>query len=470
MGWVRSLSQVEMYYLQSVETGADRMALTLVLKTSKQLQKEIVSDTYQKLCRAAPNLCLSVDERDGKRWFRRTSSDSSKNLIFLDEPTVESALKHHSAMLKQEYKKSGGPLWHLKVIQVCQHSIDPQTLGKTFMSVLVFGFHHVITDETTNLIIAGHFLTLLKEAMNNQKKSEAIVFRFTSCRQSSLLLRWEEMKVMLSTRVGERQMEMNKQMLASCPKLLELSPANQTERSTQVLTRRLDKTLSYKFARRCKRESISVHSGCCALLNLAHAVLMAKADIKQDGPEGFCMTTLHAVDMRRYMFGSRNKLGAYVNVFPLEQWVDPQVSVSGEFWNLAVQFHKKYRERISDKAAFLSASSYYVLQGKGNSASNASQPSLYFVASNLGKVDKYFCSSVLSKDLSKSSTCDVHLVDLIQSTSRSGGTCMAHISCHVFRGKLTFCVDFDTEWLTEETVQNLLNIVEELATHLAGYL
>ncbi|XP_076049164.1 uncharacterized protein LOC143029880 isoform X2 [Oratosquilla oratoria] len=474
MRWVRPLGEMEKYFLQSVETGGDRVAFTLSLKTSEHLPDDVVRNAYLELVRAAPNLQVCVEERRHKPWFRQKNPESINNLTFLEEPTIELATAHHKKMLNQIYER-GGPLWYLRVIRVCQDSMNPQTLGRCYLTVLVFGFHHAITDGTSNFMMAGHFVSLLEEAMKNQtKQSSESVFRFSTSRQIDFLLGWGCMKMNMSQCSRRRETEKTRQLFQSEPKLLELSPSGHIEKTTHVMRRHLDESLSEKFMRRCKRENISIHSGFSALLNLAHAVFMTEAHLEKDNPKGFIINSLHTINMRQYLCGNNSKtVGALVNLLPLEQCVDPQISINGEFWNHAIELHKQSLKGILNGTSTRMTSSYLMLHKENpENRSVEGHPTVYFITNGVGIVDKYFPSSVLGKDMSQdsmTSTTNFHLIDLMQSTSQSSHLCMALINFYIFQGQFTYCIDYNTEWLTDKTVEHLLNVIEQLFIQLVGY-
>ncbi|XP_076048274.1 uncharacterized protein LOC143029501 [Oratosquilla oratoria] len=454
--WERPLVDVEKHYLQAAQTGTYLIAFTLQLTTMRQLSEAEVKDAVLQLYRLAPSLQVCIDDRGGCPWFRKMKYDELTNLTFHQELTLELAMKHHEDMLKQTYNMRG-PLWYIEVISLQQPMPGYE---KNFGYVFVFGFHHSITDGTSNFTLVGHLLSLLGKNISCEVQGfPEPVFDFSPSKQTLLFMAWELLKLLANPWAKARALQEITLIAQSKLELLELSPVDPKEKTNRLIVRHFDETLTARFLSRCKQEGITVHTGFCTLINLAFVAVMAKAGLEKGKPEGFSVNSVHAINLRRYWRGGTSKgaLGPHVSVYPLEQRLSSSSLAQEGFWNLATQLHKESQKNIETKDTFRQAVAFFIFEKETSLKIGVDTPPvLPYATSNMGNVDKYFPPFTLDPK-----SC-LHLVDVVQSASANSCPFLTGITLHTFRRRLSFTVYYHTEFVTDKIANDLVDVIEDL--------
>ncbi|XP_076049166.1 uncharacterized protein LOC143029881 [Oratosquilla oratoria] len=458
--WVRPLSSYEEFYVRSVARGADVVAFTLSITATQKLSEATVTDIFLQLFQIVPSLQVCIQKHGERLWFRQQNSENLNNLTFHEEPTLELAMQHHEKMLHQKFSTED-PLWRLRVVHVLQQSPDAQTERKGFRTVLVFGFHHAITDGTSNFKIAGLFLSLIENAIQSKLHETQIPqFSFHRSIQTELYVGWEVAKMLVNPWAKQRMIQEIKSSLDFAPKLLDLKPSGQIDQRTSVVVRHLDEAGSSAFARRCKQENVTVHSAFSALLNLAYAAVIDEAGLLKDSAEDFIINSLHVINMRRYWWGDvSSSLGAHVSAYPLEQTLDASSFSQERLWSLASELHKKSHENIANRGPCRMAAGYFMLLNEGYSRLECEKsPVYYYVTSNMGCVDKFFPSTVTKES---PGSC-LQLDEILQSSSMKSAPYMALFNFHTFRGRFMYMITYSSEWMSDKLAHDLLESVEKL--------
>ncbi|XP_076049059.1 uncharacterized protein LOC143029846 [Oratosquilla oratoria] len=463
--WLRRLGDLEEYFLAE---GSSQIAVSLTLRSLRKFEEEEFRKAHL-LLSSVPTLHVCIDDHKGKPWYRKRSADDQNNLSFLEEPSADTIMKHHTDMLHHKYTANTGPMWCLKIIHISKEDHDQRNAltEELHTYALVFGFHHSITDGNSNFLIIGHFVAMLERMIKGETQiSTEQNFQFTPPTQTELLTNWEYVKLQLLPWNKRREVNFLKDVLINArPKLLELSPSTHDEKMTRVVRRNFDESLSKEFFHRCKRESITIHSGFSAVIDLAMAVVMKKAGLVADDNNNntFTITCSHTINLRRYWWGDTSAaLGTHISGIVSEQKVDPNTLENGDFWSLALDLHKRLQKDIRGRGPCRLLASYGVmLKEDPDIESHSDPPSLCYTNSNMGLVDKYFPASSVAAQ-SEDSTCHLEVVDIVQSSSLHNCRLLMLINFLTLRGRLLYSIDYNTEWVTDQTAVELADVIKEL--------
>jgi len=208
----------------------------------------------------------------------------NENIDFqlLDASDVQS---EHIKMAIHHYNSSTGPMWCTRLIPAPNQALCPmEEIGQDFPHQynLIFGFHHSITDGTSNMKIIGLFIQLLNSVINGDVINDEIQLGYHDDGSQTIRLQNEKKKELdENPEYTEKKMKEFKSKI-KFPFFIQAYPPEEGVKPCTLNTNYdLDKDSTARFIKRCKAEGVSVHSGFCAMANAAIVELTKEKESKR---------------------------------------------------------------------------------------------------------------------------------------------------------------------------------------------
>ncbi|CAL4239001.1 unnamed protein product, partial [Meganyctiphanes norvegica] len=302
--------------------------------------------------------------------------------------------------------------------------------------ILLLGFHHAMTDGTSNLKIIRFFLQILNSVIKGEYINDQIQLAEHADGSQTIALK-EEKKKELNKNPHSKEMKKSKfRDLNRVPFLLQaFPPPIGVTPCTLNMTRDLDQYTSSKFFAKCKAEGVTVHAGFCAIINAAIVDILNEKGFQQ---EVYDIHFAHAVNSRRYWKGDTSRaLGCHMEGF-FQQIIPTPRTIINDLWGYARKLYQDLTTKLNNGAPL--EDEIIIEEVTTEDSSIEVDSFISYVTSNMGKID-----SIIPCDLEH-----VHMTRLERTTSIHGFGSTAQIALQTFRGRILFGLDYCPNKLNTE--------------------
>lgn len=404
-----------------------------------------------------PNLRLYLDYRDGQYWWR----EMTREVVDVEEMTSDDVEGAVQRLVRRRYRMFDGPLWFTRFVTVGggdDYERDSNHNVK-YKYVCIFGFHHNVSDGSTNMKFCQVFLSVLNDLAAG---------RTVDLRQEGVFP--APLQDRLGEEAGSRLFYLGIFLRRLYTIVLTFGipvwnfitvyrmPRNR-EAATHLLQLELNEVTTSRLLRRCKMEGVTLNSAFTAAANLAlYSMVMAKNP--NLGQANMC--SQQVINMRRYWPEELrpNTLGCHISLldlsFPTEE------EDLDAFWEYARRVHKllnyhltetKRALKLQQMSRSLSLIIFFnaVLAKLGLPSGNDN----HYTLTNMGNLSKTFSGS----------GDEVEATRLLRTVSCHFMPTLCQHTLQTFRGRLSYSLDYYTQKLTRETAYQYARCILQLLTN-----
>lgn len=283
-----------------------------------------------------PHLRLCVGEHKGAPWWREMESER------LDVEEIESddnVLEVFESLLKRKYDAQKGPLWFVRFLT----RVNKNDLGRDsnfnlkHKYVCIFGFHHNMSDGSTNMSFSNNFVSVLNRIVQKKEVDMREEGYFAYPIHNDLAYSTTSYYYLiynLSLRVYRSLIDYS-QRVRNFVSLYPM-PTDQ-DGCTQVLPNELDRVTTERLLKRCKMEGVTLNTAFTAAANIGMLRMMLQRDASLQDTS---FDSQQAVNMRRYWPKDKQKNAYGCHIFMFDLQVPTQESDIKNFWEYARNVHK----------------------------------------------------------------------------------------------------------------------------------
>ncbi|KAK8398982.1 hypothetical protein O3P69_004234 [Scylla paramamosain] len=454
--WLRPLGYAERFMTLSHDYGCMTTVYCLWLESRVPLDFDTVKLATVLMYRKMPNLRLYLDYRDGDYWWR----EMTREVVDVEEISTDDVETTVQRLVRRRYRMFEGPLWFTRFATVgggddlerdSNHNVK-------YKYVSIFGFHHNVSDGSTNMRFCQVFLNVLNDLAAG---------RTVDLRQEGIF------PAPLQDRLGEQAgsrlfyLGIFLRRLYTIVLTFGLPVWNfitvyrmprQLEAATHLLQLELDEFTTRKLLLRCKMEGVTLNSTFTAAANLALYV-MVTAKNPHIGQTNMC--SQQVVNMRRYWPEELrpNTLGCHISLLDLS--FPTQLEDLDAFWEYARRVHSllhyhltetKRALKLQQMSRSLSLIIFFnaVLAKLGLPSGNDN----HYTVTNMGNLSKTFSGS----------GSEVEVTRLLRTVSCHFMPTLCQHTLQTFRGRLCYSLDYYTQKLTRETAHQYARGIMHLLT------
>ncbi|XP_047474255.1 uncharacterized protein LOC125028799 [Penaeus chinensis] len=341
-GWVRPLGYAEKFMTAAHGYGCMTTVYSLWLDSRTPLSLDIIKYASTIMYRKMPNLRMELAERDGRLWWKEMTREIV-NVEELDTQDVEAAVE---TLLKRRYNVKEGPLWFTRFIKLTpqEQGVRDDNHNLKYKYACLFGFHHNVSDGTTNMKFCKVFLKVLNDLVQGKE--------IDMCQEGTFA---PPLQDRLADRIGAYFLfvYMFLRRLYTCILTFGIPVRNFTSRfpmpsrneaATRMIHHELDEDTTRKLLRRCKMEGVTLNSAFTAAANLTMYKMMT-----QDGRlKTTDLWSSQAVNMRRYWPKEQqsNSFGCHISLLDVSFPTGPGDEKA--FWKYARQVHARLKYHLTE--------------------------------------------------------------------------------------------------------------------------
>ncbi|XP_066949560.1 LOW QUALITY PROTEIN: uncharacterized protein [Macrobrachium rosenbergii] len=443
--WVRPLGYAERFMSKAHEYGCMSTIYAVWLNSKRPVPFTYIKQAASIMYRKMPHLRLALGHHRGDRWWREMETEK----VDVEELITSSINATVEDLLKRRYRMEEGPLWFTRFI-----TLDPEE-GKDPASsssqqakhryVCVFGFHHNVTDGTTNMKFCRVFLEVLNcmlEGRDVDMKQEGYFAEPLHDRLAdSVSSRWH--MFLIFVRRFYKGMLCYGAFVRNFTRHYRMT--RRRSAATHVLHHELDETTTEKLLRRCREERVTLNSAFITAANLAlYNMIVAKDPSIKSSP----VNSLQAINMRRYWPKDKqpDTFGCHISM------LDVSFVVKREhfqcFWDCARLVHATILHQLNKARHPLIVqpmSERLKLVIVANSFLNhfrlPSTNDNHYCVTNMGDLSAVFPGTGPVVEASK----------VMRSVSCHFMSTLCQHTIHTFRGKLSYSLDYYTQKMSKET-------------------
>ncbi|XP_068206714.1 uncharacterized protein [Palaemon carinicauda] len=363
-------------------------------------------------------------------------------------------------LLKRRYRMDKGPLWFVRFITVT-HDVgkDPSSNSEDtkYKYVSIFGFHHNVTDGTTNMKFCRIFLNVLNCMMEGKDIdmqqegyfAEPLHDRLADAVSNTwdlfhIIIR-RFYKGILAYGAFVRNFTRHYRMPICC------------SAATNVLHNELDEKTTERLLLRCKKESVTLNSAFITASNLA---IYKMITAKDPSVKSTSVNYLQAINMRRYWPKEKqpDTFGCHISLLDVNFVVKPE-HFDG-FWDCARLIHATILHQLNETRHPLIVQPIserlrllILANGLLNRLKLPSTNDNHYCVTNMGDLSTVFPGTGPVVEASK----------IMRSVSCHFMPSLCQHTIHTFRGKLSYSLDYYTQKMIKETattyVQEILNVL-----------
>lgn len=396
-----------------------------------------------------------LGRQDGELWWRELES----LLVDVEELPADDVVHTLESLLQRRFVMEEGPLWFVRFMTVTPdgESTRDKNHNLNYKYVCFFGFHHNVSDGTSNMKFCKVFLQVLNDLL--QGKDVDMCEEGIPCAPEHDIIadmyssRWSLFCIFLH--------RFYKGILSYGAYIKNFTrfypmPAH-TSAATRVLHYQLDENTSTKLYLRCKMENVTLNSAFTAAANLALLQMMAA---KQGTLATTNIHSVHAVNMRRYWQKQQKKdsLGCHISM--LDVSFSTEQKHMDEFWEYSRSVHSKLTHHLSTTCRALQVQpiserlkivigSNYWLDRLGLASTNDN----HYCVTNMGNLSFSFPGTGAEVEVSK----------VLRSVSCHFMPSLGQHTLQTFRSRFCYSFDYYTQKLTRETAalyaQSIIDIL-----------
>ncbi|CAL4127263.1 unnamed protein product [Meganyctiphanes norvegica] len=450
--WVRPATDSEFFADIMNQNRFMVSSYCLTLNAKAPLQQGHILQALGHLYRQVPTLRLCLQQRDGGPFWWREMQNMNIDFQVLEKPDVQS---EHIKMATHHYNSSCGPLWCVRLLPTSnsvQCPIEEVSKDFPFQYYLIFGFHHGITDGTSNMMIVGQFIKLINSVINGDVINDETQLGHHDDGSQTIKQKEQKNKEFNENPEYKEKKVREFESLKKLPFLLRAYPPEEgVTPCTLTITYDLDKDSTNRFLTRCKAEGVSVHSGFCAMANAAIVEIVEGKGIKEDV---YDLTLMHTVNMRRYWTGESSKaLGMHLGTL-MQRTLTPN-KLTHDLWSYARSIHKDIHSNLvsgqvfEDNALLMNDAQ----KNKGGKPfENIPTPWMEYSTSNMGNLDKSIPGEMPH----------VQMTHIMRTTSNHKfGSTVSHMM-QSFRGRFLYGCDYCPNQVSTQTATCFVNKIFEI--------
>ncbi|KAK4317808.1 hypothetical protein Pmani_011132 [Petrolisthes manimaculis] len=449
--WVRPLGYAERFMTLAHDYGCMTTVYSLWLESSKPLEFDFIKQTTVLMFRKMPNLRMHLDYRHGDLWWREMVHE----VVDVEEITSDNVEETVQELLRRRYRMHEGPLWFTRFVNLTeddQYERD-SNFNLRYKYVCIFGFHHNVSDGSTNMKFCQVFLKVLNDLYqgNNVDLSQEGTFAMP-----------------IHDRLGEEAGSIWFYMGIFLRRFYTIlltfghpvwnftsyyrMPFEQ-EAGTHLLQRDLDKGTTQNLLKRCKMEGVTLNSTFTAAANLALYTMMLNKD-KKLGLTHLC--SQQAINMRRYWPKEHrdDTFGCHISLLDLS--FPTQEEDLKAFWEYTRGVHNLLSYHLTETKRALKLQPMSVRLGiiirhnamlakLGLPSSNDN----HYTVTNMGNLSTTFPGSGPEVEVTK----------VLRTVSCHFMPTLCQHTLQTFRGCLSYSLDYYTQKLSPETASQYASII-----------
>ncbi|CAL4179421.1 unnamed protein product, partial [Meganyctiphanes norvegica] len=359
----------------------------------------------------------------------------------------------HKDVMNKIYDSTEGPLWCVRLFsnttKDTEENVETSRDDKSdcvHKYVVLFGWHHSLTDGTSNMVICKHFLHLLNSVLGGEVIDDNIQLGYIADHEET-----NELVAMQKRELKDDPESLKSKLnviynIGKEPSLFlkAYPPPKGVEPETLYLLYDLGRDYSKLFFDRCKTEGVTVHTAFCGIVNAAIVELMQEAGI---GSDSFDIDARHAINHRPFWKNkTSDSLGCHIG--GMHFVMNTPKNVRETLWTYIKEYHSSFYNKLQNGGVFESA-----VLDKMNFISSGINPKTmfdtpmipgtFYQISNMGNIDKILTGLgqyVKVSDIARTSS--IHHWDNI----------VLHL-LQTFQGSLKYSMIYDATRMTKETAQ-----------------
>lgn len=439
--WVREANHTEREMEEGHQMGNMLIWYQLDLSSPQPLQEDHVRRAVQHLYRKVPSLGLCFGNRDGKMWFRRATNP---NVDFKVHHGV--SLEHvRDSVRKYHFSSDTGPLFCVHLVYNALGAVsDPYNLEPTCPNRchVIFGFHHAVTDGTSNMVIMGFFVSLLNDVLANKPVIDGEPLGSFSSNEETVRLINKKKSVLESNPelrekiASDIHFEVN-----HTPHIQDDLPKPNERKYTTSIIKVLDTQMTSNFLQRCRKEKLTVHSVFTALANMAIVQVLTERSVIRDS---YVITNFHTINMRRYWeCNSEKALGLHMG-YPVMLYTDTPRDVHKNFWNYSRKLGESLKDYISSERILLDKA-FAKFYPQDMPSADTHDLVCDYITSNMGNITNLVTEG---GDYAR-------VTNLLRGTTFHEIPYPMLLNCHTFRGIFTIICDYNIADIQKDNAEKI---------------
>ncbi|XP_042868206.1 uncharacterized protein LOC122250700 [Penaeus japonicus] len=441
--WVRPLGYAERFMTAAHDHGCMTTVYALWLDARAPIDFEVIKQATSIMYRKLPHLRMSIGRHKGKLWWREIPREAV-DVEELRSDDVHSTLE---SLLRRRYRMEEGPLWFTRFVplQGEDECVIDNNHNLKYKYVCLFGFHHNVSDGTTNMkfckvflqvvndLLAGREVDMRQEGVFATPLHDQIADDASSQWYLFTIFLKRFYKGILSYGAYVRNFTHIYRM-----------PAENIA-STRVLHHELDEFTTRNLLRRCKMEGVTLNSAFTAAANLTLYRMMAD---KNHSLDATTVSSLQAINMRRYWpkDAQPNTFGCHISMLDVG-FATNRADLDG-FWEysrgvhsslvyqLTTTQHPLKIQPISERLILIICSNSW-LDWAGFPSTNDN----HYTVTNMGDLTHTFPGMGEEVEVSR----------VLRSVSCHFMPTLCQHTLQTFRGRFCYSLDYYTQKLSRET-------------------
>ncbi|CAL4063554.1 unnamed protein product [Meganyctiphanes norvegica] len=440
--WVRPLGYVERLMVGAHDNDNMVSLYALWVESNKPLDLSLIRHAASILKIKMPNLQMSIGHQNNELWWKELESE----ILNVEQIVTDNFTDTFECLLKKKFSIEKEPLWFIRLIDLKENKYEHGSINEK--QVCMFGFHHSITDGTTNMKICTVFLDILNNLVLNRPidmKEEGIFARPHHDRIANEYMSSLALNTLLITRVWKAIFCYG----ANVSPLTRLYPQpSHMEASTKVIYDELDEITTSQLIQRCKKENVTLNSAFTAAANLGIFNLIKAKD---QSTKEIKIHSSHRVNMRRFWPKElqTSSFGCHMSAMDLTCNTNDQNQ--NNFWKYTREVHSVINTNLNETKYCLQV---VPISHRQNFAffwnswlswfGLPSTNDIHFSITNMGNLSNTFPGEGPEVRVSK----------IMRTTS---GHYLPSLCCHsiqTFQGKFSLSIDHYTQKMKKETVES----------------
>lgn len=324
----------------------------------------------------------------------------------------------------------------------------------TYVSHMIMGVHHGISDGFTNIRIIRRLLMLLDDHFHERPidETEQICSIIEDSEKEILVSEVEKGFLEDEKHLQERMKIYSKMNVHTLIEKMFPVAAGLPEKTSNIV-HVVDKATTLKFKAKCKAEGVSFHAGFCSVLNGAIIKLVSPYC---EGGTSHAIPSFHAMNLRYYY--EKNKEAFGCGMAPFGTIFETPLNIMDDFWTTARAYNSELRSAVKSKACFefesiqkLTGKSFY--PNLNDHLTGSPLPPLrYYVTTNM--LDVTPLVGHVGTDVK------LQFYDRISSMHKLPQLWMS--TYQTFRDQLIHSLQYNHQFMGEEAAQKLSNTIFEV--------
>ncbi|XP_076034605.1 uncharacterized protein LOC143021190 [Oratosquilla oratoria] len=454
--WVRPLGQAERFMTDAHDFGCMTTVYALWLDARQPVSFHVIKYAATLVQRKMPHLRMVLGIKDDDLWWRELTNE----IVDVEEMETDDVIQTFESLLRRRYRMMEGPLWFVRLVKVKEEDdIRDSNHNLKYRYVVIFGFHHNVSDGTTNMKFCNIFLSVLNRLMQGKevdmKEEGTFAPPIHDEIARKIASKWWLLNVFL--RRLFRGIICYGSYVSNITRIFPL-PAHK-EASTNVLHHELDELTTQRLLKRCKMENVTLNSAFTAAANLS---LFRMALDQGSKLSSTSFDSVHAINMRRYWPKEKqpNTYGCHISMLDIE--VPTTVEDFDNFWEYARRVHGNFLHVItkSQRALKLMPISQKLrliivfnswLASLGLPSTNDN----HYCTTNMGDLSNTFPGTGEEVEVSK----------VLRSVSCHLMPTLCQHTLQTFRGKFCYSLDYYTQKFEPETAVTYAKTILDMLTH-----